>query len=65
MQFLRDGHVFVLVFFFVIHHLKYCMLEDSLTKYEMCDMYVCVKDVCGKTLVGRNRIGTEILTSVL
>ena len=38
--------------FFIIHYLQYCMLEDSFTKYEMRDMYVCVSNVCGKILLG-------------
>ena len=48
----KDEHAFVLVFFFAVHYLKYCILEDSSTKYEMHDMYVCVRDVCGKILLG-------------
>ena len=51
--------------FLVVLYLQYCMLEDSSTKSEMCDMYICVRGIHGKTLVGRNHIGTEISTSVL
>ena len=52
--------------FLVVLYLQYCTLEDSPTKCEMHDIYiyVCVKGICGKTLVGRNHIGTEILMSV-
>ena len=48
---------------FAMHYLNYCTLEDSSTKYEMHDMYVCVRDIHGKNLVGRNHIGTEIFAS--
>ena len=50
--------------FSIVHYLQYCMLEDSSTKCEMHDMYICVSGMHGKTLVGIDHIGTEILMSV-
>ena len=47
--------------FSIVHYLQYCVLEDSSTKCEMCDMHICVRGMHGKTLVGRDHMGTEIL----
>ena len=33
-------------------------------KCEMCDMYICVRGMCGKNLIRRDLIGTEILTTL-
>ena len=49
--------------FLVVLYLQYCTLEDSSEKSEMCDMYICERGMRGKTLVGRNHIGTELSTS--
>ena len=49
--------------FLVVLYLQYCMLEDSPTKCEMCDIYICLRIACGEMLVGRNHIGNEISTS--
>ena len=50
--------------FIVVLYLQYCMLEDSPTKCDICDIYICVcEECCGENLVGRNHIGTELLMS--
>ena len=66
MQFLKDGNVFCFgVPSSITHYLQDCMLENSFTKCEIHDMYICVRGAHVKTLVGRDHIGTEILMSVL
>ena len=51
--------------FLVVLYLQYWILEDSPTKCEICDIYIyiCGRGMCGKTVVGRDHIGTEISTS--
>ena len=56
----RWEHVLFLCSFSIIHFLQFCTLEDSSKNFEMCDMYICVRGMCGKTLVGRDHIGTKI-----
>ena len=51
--------------FLVVLYLQYCMLEDSSTNCEMCDIYICARGTCDETLAGRNHIGTELLMSAL
>ena len=46
--------------FNVLVYLQYCMLEDSSTKCETCDIYICVRGACGENLVGRTQVGTKI-----
>ena len=46
--------------FLVVLYLQYCMLEDSPTKCEMCDIFISVRGMRGKNLVGRNHIWTDI-----
>ena len=49
--------------FLVVLYLQYCMLEDSPTKCEICDLFICVRGMHVKNLVGRDHIGTEISIS--
>ena len=63
MQFQKDENVLCFcVPFSIVHYLEYCMLEDSSTKCEMRDMYICVRGMHGETLAGRDLIGMEIST---
>ena len=30
--------------------------------YEICDMYICLRGMCGENLIGRDHKGMELLT---
>ena len=61
-QFLNSGNaLYFCVPFLIMQYVEYHMLEDSSTKYEMCDMYICVRCMHGYNLRGRDQIGTELL----
>ena len=49
--------------FLVILLDQYCMLEESPIECEIRDIFICVRGMRGRNLVGRNHIGTELLMS--